>query len=293
MGTLLIAKIREEYPDRIINTFSIFPCLEVSNTVVEPYNATLALHHLVENVDETMCIDNKALYNICVRRLRLRTPTFKDLNHLASLTMSGVTTCLRFPGQLNGDIFKLAVNMVHFPRFHFLIPGLAPLTSLNSQPQNALSVSEQTQRMFNAENMMAACDPRHGRYLTVAAMFRGRMSAKEIDENMLKVQNENSSYLAESIPNNVKTSVCEIPLRRLETSASFIGNSSAIQGVFKRFCEEFTAMLRRKVFVHWCTDLGIAEDEFIEAEQNVTHWIAEYQQHHEVSASEDDDAGEA
>lgn len=26
--------------------------------------------------------------------------------------------------------------------------------------------------------MMAACDPRHGRYLTVAAMFRGRMSMR-------------------------------------------------------------------------------------------------------------------
>lgn len=26
--------------------------------------------------------------------------------------MSGVTTCLRFPGQLNADLRKLAVNMV-------------------------------------------------------------------------------------------------------------------------------------------------------------------------------------
>merc|ERR1719427_885781 len=43
---------------------------------------------------------------------------------------------------------------------------------------------------------MAACDPRHGRYLTVAAMFRGRMSMKEVDEQMLNVQNKNSSYLS-------------------------------------------------------------------------------------------------
>ena len=39
---------------------------------------------------------------------------------------------------------------------------------------------ELTQQMFDAKNMMAACDPRHGRYLTVAAMFRGRMSMKEV-----------------------------------------------------------------------------------------------------------------
>ena len=44
-------------------------------------------------------------------------------------TMSGVTACLRFPGQLNADIRKLSVNMVPFPRLHFFIPGFAPLTA--------------------------------------------------------------------------------------------------------------------------------------------------------------------
>ena len=36
----------------------------------------------------------------------------------------------------------------------------------------SLTVPELTQQMFDAKNMMAACDPRHGRYLTVAAVFR-------------------------------------------------------------------------------------------------------------------------
>ena len=68
---------------------------QVSDTVVEPYNATLSVHQLVENTDETYCIDNEALYDICFRTLKLQTPTYGDLNHLVSLTMSGVTTCLR------------------------------------------------------------------------------------------------------------------------------------------------------------------------------------------------------
>ncbi|XP_003280289.2 tubulin beta-8 chain, partial [Nomascus leucogenys] len=104
MGTLLLSKIREEYPDRIINTFSILPSPKVSDTVVEPYNATLSVHQLIENADETFCIDNEALYDICSRTLKLPTPTYGDLNHLVSATMSGVTTCLRFPGQLNADL---------------------------------------------------------------------------------------------------------------------------------------------------------------------------------------------
>ena len=70
MGTLLISKIREEYPDRMMNTFSVMPSPKVSDTVVEPYNATLSVHQLVENTDETFCIDNEALYDICFRYCR-------------------------------------------------------------------------------------------------------------------------------------------------------------------------------------------------------------------------------
>ena len=95
--------------------------------------------------------DNEALYDICFRTLKLANPTYGDLNHLVSLTMSGVTTCLRFPGQLNADLRKLAVNMVPFPRLHFFMPGFAPLTARGSQQYRALTVPELTQQMFDAK----------------------------------------------------------------------------------------------------------------------------------------------
>ena len=130
---------------------------------------------------------------------------------------------------MNADLRKLAVNMVPFPRLHFFITGFAPLTSRGNQNFQAVSVPELTQQMFDAKNMMTACDPRHGRYLTVAAMFRGRMSMKEVDEQMLNVQNKTSSYFVDWIPNNVKTAVCDIPPVGLKMSGTFIGNSTAIQ----------------------------------------------------------------
>ena len=107
-------------------TFSVVPSPKVSDTVVEPYNATLSIHQLVENADECMVLDNEALYDICFRTLKLTNPTFGDLNHLISAVMSGITCCLRFPGQLNADLRKLAVNLVPFPRLHFFMVGFAP-----------------------------------------------------------------------------------------------------------------------------------------------------------------------
>ena len=48
-------------------TFSVIPSPKVSDTVVEPYNAVLSFHQLVENADECFLLDNEALYDICFR----------------------------------------------------------------------------------------------------------------------------------------------------------------------------------------------------------------------------------
>ena len=42
-------------------------------------------------------------------------------------------------------------------------------------------------------------------------------------------------------------------------SATFIGNSTAIQELFKRISEQFNAMFRRKAFLHWYTGEGMDE----------------------------------
>jgi len=71
------------------------------------------------------------------------------------ITMSGVTTCLRFPGQLNADLRKLAVNMVPFPRLHFFMPGFAPLTARISQGYRALTVPELTSQVNTTPKVFA------------------------------------------------------------------------------------------------------------------------------------------
>merc|ERR1711912_220515 len=188
---------------------------------------------------------------------------------MGSASMSGSTSCIRFPGQLNCDLRKLAMGMVPFPRLHFFMIGFAPLTSRGSQQYRALTVPELSQQQFDAKNMMCAADPRHGRYLTCACMFRGRMSTKEVDEQMLNV---------------VKASICDIPPKGLKMATTFVGNSTAVQEVWKRVSEQFTAMFRREAFLHWYTGEGMDEMEFTEAESNMNDLVSEYQQYQDATA---------
>jgi len=225
--------------------------------------------------------------------LKLTTPSYGDLNHLISSVMSGITACLRYPGQLNSDLRKLAVNLIPFPRLHFFLIGFAPLTSRSNSGYKALTVPELTQQIFDSKNMMAASDPRHGRYLTASATFRGKMSTKEVDEQMLQVQNKNSSFFVEWIPNNIKSSVCDIPPKGIKMSATFIGNNTCIQELFKRIGNQFSAMFRRKAFLHWYTGEGMDEMEFTEAESNMNDLVSEYQQYQEATINDDEEAEEA
>merc|ERR1711907_929322 len=112
-------------------------------------------------------------------------------------------------------------------------------------------------------------------------------STNEVDEQMLLVQNKNSNYFVDWIPNNIKSSVCDIPPMGMKKSATFIGNSTSIQELFKRISDQFTAMFRRKAFLHWYTGEGMDEMELTEAESNMNDLISEYQQYQDATAEEE------
>jgi len=203
--------------------------------------------------------------------------------------MSGVTTCLRFPGQLNSDMRKLAVNMVPFPRLHFFVVGCAPLYTQECIQYSNFSVTEMTNQLFETRNMMTACDPKLGKYLTVAAIFRGAdLSMKEIDEQMFSLQAKRSHNFVEWIPNSVKTAVCSVPPAGMSMSSTFIGNTTSISEVMMRINKQFTAMFKRRAFMFSYTSEGMDELEFTETQSNMKDLISEYRHYQNVAAVEDE-----
>ncbi|TCD64053.1 Tubulin beta-2 chain [Steccherinum ochraceum] len=298
LGSLLLSKFREEFPDRMISTFSIMPSPKVSETVVEPYNSLLSIHQLVENTDLTMLIDNEALYDITVRTLKIGSPSFDDLNVLVSQVMCGVSTSLRFPGQLNGDLRKLALNLIPFPRLHFLIPSYAPFYDPKARAFMRMSVPDLTHAVFDRRNMLVACDPRFGRYLTAALIFRGKVSSTEAEQSVSDIQRKNSSQFVEWMPDNVSLTLCTVPPVGQTQSATCLANSTAAQEVFKRNLNQaclynFAAMYKRRAFLHWYTGEGMDTMEFSEAESNTHDLITEYQQYQEATVEDEEGDYEA
>ncbi|KAG8691480.1 Tubulin beta-2 chain [Ceratobasidium sp. 423] len=290
LGSLLLAKLREEAPDRMLATFSVFPSPKVSDTVVEPYNTVLSLHQLVDNTDMTICVDNEALYDVTHRLNPQSQPEFHQLNRLIAQVMTGVSTTFRFPGQLNGDMRKMALNLIPFPRMHFLTPSVAPLASAGSQAYQSLSVQELTNSLFDRKNTLVACNPSFGRYLTAATIYRGSISSQEAQTAVQQLQTKNSASFVDWIPDNVSISLCDIPPPGMKKFATCLGNSTAIQEVFRRSHGQFAAMFKRSAYLHWYTAEGMDQMEFTEAESNLMDLVAEYQQYQDAVAAEDEEA---
>lgn len=75
---------------------------------------------------------------------------------------------------------------------------------------------------------------------SVVVIFHQFTFLKEVDDQMLNVQNKQKQNFVDWIPNNVKTAVCDIPPRGLPMSATFLGNSTSIQELFKRIAVQFS-----------------------------------------------------
>merc|ERR1712198_683291 len=292
MGTLLLLKLRDAYPDRILNTFSVYPSPKVSDTVVEPYNAVLSSHQLLENSDETFIIDNEALYNINYNILKNNQPTYEELNNLIAQATCGITASIRFPGKLNGDLRKLGVNLVPFPRLHFFLVSQAPLLSKKASAMTGLNVRELTTQSYSARNFFSNVRPEDGKYMAASLTLRGGMSTQEVDEQLEKLNNKNADDFVEWIPNNLKSGIVEMAPRTSTMSVTFVANTTALKGIFQRLATQFGAMYRRKAFLHWYKGEGMDEMEFQEADKNVRDLITEYQDKQDATYEEEEEEDE-
>merc|ERR1712156_474730 len=188
-----------------------------------------------------------------------------------------------------GDLRKLGVNLVPFPRLHFFLVSQAPLNKQEHSNKVKLTVQELTTQAYSARNFFSNVKPDDGKYLAASFCFRGPMSTEDVDTQMEKLQEKHTDDFVEWIPNNIKTSIVVTPPRDSKMSATYIANTTALKGTFQRLATQFGAMYRRKAFLHWYKGEGMDEMEFQEADKNVRDLITEYQDKQDVTFEEEDD----
>eukprot|EP01025_Chloroclados_australasicus_P016153 TRINITY_DN1798_c0_g3_i3.p1 TRINITY_DN1798_c0_g3~~TRINITY_DN1798_c0_g3_i3.p1 ORF type:complete len:410 (+),score=27.84 TRINITY_DN1798_c0_g3_i3:39-1232(+) len=165
LGSLLLNQLDQEFGKKPKLCFTVYPSPRIATSVVEPYNAVLSTHALLEHAEVVNVIDNEAVYEMCHAGLDVARPTYRNLNRLICQVISAMTASIRFEGALNVDINEFQTNLVPYPRIHFMISSFAPIISAERALRERQSVNEITQKCFEPANHLIKCDPNGGKYM--------------------------------------------------------------------------------------------------------------------------------
>ena len=177
LGSFLLEKLNDHFPKKLIQTYSVFPNWDQSQSdvVVQPYNSILTLKRLTLNADAVVVLDNTALNRIAVDRLRLPNPTVDQLNSLVATIMAASTTTLRYPSYNNNDLIGLIASLIPTPRCHFLMSGYTPLTLADNQISavRKTTVLDVMRRLTQTKNIMVSTSTRQGVYISMLNIISG------------------------------------------------------------------------------------------------------------------------
>jgi len=286
LGSLLLERLSVDYGKKSKLGFTVYPSPQVSTAVVEPYNSVLSTHSLLEHTDVAVMLDNEAIYDICKRSLGIEKPTYTNLNRLIAQVISSLTASLRFDGALNVDVNEFQTNLVPYPRIHFMLSSYAPVISASKVDHEQLNVADITSAAFEPSQMMAKCDPRHGKYMATCLMYRGDIVPKEVSAAVASIKTKRTIQFVDWCPTGFKVGINNQPpavvpggdLAKVKRAVCMISNSTAIAEVFSRIDHKFDIMYAKRAFVHWYVGEGMEEGEFSEAREDLAALEKDYEE---------------
>merc|ERR1712130_498285 len=231
------------------------------------------------------------------RNLDIERPTYTNLNRLIAQVISSLTASLRFDGALNVDVTEFQTNLVPYPRIHFMLSSYAPVISAEKAYHEKLSVAELTTACFEPANMMAKCDPRHGKYMVCCMMYRGDVVPKDVNAAIGTVKTKRTIRFVDWCPTGFKVGINYQPptvvpggdLAKVQRSVLMISNTTAIAEVMGRMDHKFDLMYAKRAFVHWYVGEGMEEGEFGEAREDLAAMEKDYDEVGADSAEEGDE----
>src|SRR3990167_3892383 len=94
---------------------------------------------------------------------------------------------MRFPGSLNIDMNEITMNLVPFPRMHFLLSSMSPLQTFINPKTAPRSLDQMFLDTLSRHNFLIDCTSQNQRYIALAYMIRGDVSFSDVSRNIEKI----------------------------------------------------------------------------------------------------------
>ncbi|XP_046350073.2 tubulin alpha-1 chain-like [Haliotis rufescens] len=280
--SLLMENLSDIYGTKAKLSFSVYPTPQLSNQVVDPYNAVLSTHSLLQHCDCAFMVDNEAIYDICRRNLDIESPKFANLNNVIAQVTSSVTAPLRFHGALNVDLKAIQTNLVPHPRIRFPMASYAPITKKGGV--GTASVSDMTSACFNPDNQMVRCDPSRAKYMACCLQYRGDFASNEVNSAIQSVKAKGTARFADWCPTDFKVGIhAQAPstsagsdLAKVERAVCMLSNNSGIAKAWGRLSRKFDLMYAKRAYLHFYESEAMDMKQFGEAREDLASLENDY-----------------
>ncbi|KAL8558491.1 Tubulin epsilon chain [Nucella lapillus] len=310
VGTYILNLLEEEYPDVYRFVTSVYPS-EEDDVITSPYNSVLAMRELTEHADCVLPVENQALTEI-INKISQAVPSaktgkrtygpgqgsevkpgtgitaseggvtrgkderpFDTMNNIVANMLLNLTSSARFEGSLNVDLNEITMNLVPFPRLHYLVSSQTPLYALADVHLPPRRLDQMFTDAFSRDNQLIRADPKHSLYLACALMLRGSVELSDIRRNIdrLKPKLRFIHWNQEGW----KTGLCAVPPVGQPYSLLTLANNTCVVDTFTHLRQRFHRLYKRKAHLHHYTDIDTMEmDDFANSLLSLDSIVTEY-----------------
>jgi tubulin epsilon len=303
LGSFIVKCLNENFPELYKFTVSVFPSKD-DDVITSPYNSLLSLNQLINNADCVLPIDNQSLLDICNKvesetskenksiynsnvtnknildvkgniTTKKKAP-YDKMNAIISHLLCNLTCSMRFEGTLNVDINDITMNLVPYPRLHFIMPSISPLYHVLDKKLEPRKCDQIFADVFDKDHQLISVDNLYsGSYLACALIARGDLAVSDIMYNIEK-QKKNMNMVSWNYE-GFKIGLCDQPPVNMKYGLLNLSNNTAVSNCFEKLVQRFMVLYKRKAHVHHYTEYMDDVSDFDAALDNVKSLIDEYE----------------
>nr|CDJ80735.1 Tubulin FtsZ domain containing protein [Haemonchus contortus] len=286
MGSLILEKIRDRFPKKVIQTYSVFANHEdTSDVIVHPYNSVLSMERLIDFPDHVVVIDNAALNRLAAGKFETQQPTFDHINSLVTRIMSTSTAMFRFDSHVLRSICSVSLSPIQ--PLHFIQAGFSPVVDPNESFTRKTSVVDVVRNLLKPSSMMVSTasmtKPEHC-MLSAFLFLQGQITSTDV--NTVCLSGHQSINAIHRAPWDFTN-----PLRILHTPSSpyikpqykvsglMLNNSTSIAPLFERINQQFARLRSKNAFIdRFQKEEGFSVDMMDSSAERVQELIDLYKQ---------------
>jgi tubulin epsilon len=271
LGTRCLSMLEDVYP-HVFRCATVVMPGEVEDVVTAPYNTCFALREVIEHASCVIPLDNDALAaaadrsmgtsaggvrgsaDVADTKFNVALPTrtklpFDSMNAIAAQMLSNLTCSMRFPGSLNMDINEIATNLVPYPRLHFLLSAISPLSVSKKMHVGGKDIDSMFSALLEPDHQLLHCAPRNSTFLGSAFVCRGTdIGIDDITRNVPRMRERMRMVYWNS--DGFKTALCGVPPLGHQRSALMLSNHCGIADTIARLRDKFMQLYRVRSHVH-------------------------------------------